>query len=389
MSTAHAQLVRDGRRFTLIDAGSKTGTVVNGRRVDTCELADGDVIEAGHTFFLYRTRVPAGLTADPAWYAESSTGELPLTTFMPSLASNTSRSPGWRGRPCRWSCSARPAPARRWSRAPPTGCRGAPARSSRSTAARSRRNLIESELFGAKRGAFSGAIEDRPGLDPRGGWRDAVPRRDRRAADARRRSRCCACSRTRGAPDRRNPARQGRRADRAATHGPLDRLVDSASFRADLFARLGGLTIRLPPLRERREDLGLISVRMIRADRVRATPLRLSRPVGRAVFSYPFPHNIRELEKAIGLGIAVATAARTRATSSSSTFPRSCARRPRCGRARLPTQLEDEERRHHIIALLTQHHGRVADVARAMGKARMQIDRWIQRYGIDLENFRK
>src|SRR5262249_46937345 len=93
----------------------------------------------------------------------------------------------------------------------------------------------------------------------------------------------------------------------AATHRPLDRLVDSASFRADLFARLGGLTIRLPPLRERRPDPRLI----IRGLLTRISPdpqrIRLARQVGRIVFSYPFPRNIRELEKAIGLAIVVAT----------------------------------------------------------------------------------
>jgi transposase-like protein len=51
--------------------------------------------------------------------------------------------------------------------------------------------------------------------------------------------------------------------------------------------------------------------------------------------------------------------------------------------------MSDEQRKARLLALLAQHRGRVAAVARAMGKARMQIHRWIERYEIDLESFRK
>src|SRR5688572_14505768 len=62
MSTTHARLTRVDRRFMLDDLESKNGTSVNGRRLESqVELADGDVIETGHTFFVYRARVPRGL----------------------------------------------------------------------------------------------------------------------------------------------------------------------------------------------------------------------------------------------------------------------------------------------------------------------------------------
>src|SRR5688500_8611060 len=55
LSTEHAKLERQVRRFVLQDCGSKNGTVVNGRRIEaSVELADGDVVEVGHTFFVYR-----------------------------------------------------------------------------------------------------------------------------------------------------------------------------------------------------------------------------------------------------------------------------------------------------------------------------------------------
>jgi DNA-binding NtrC family response regulator len=390
MSTVHARMIRDGRRFILTDAGSKNGTVVNGRRIDSCELADGDVIETGHTFFVYRARAPAGLSAEPAWYAESTSGELPLTTFLPSLArqyealarvARTAVPVVVLGETGTGKEVVARAGHRLSGRSGPfiaLNCGAIPA------------NLIESELFGAKRGAFSGAIEDRPGLirAADGGtlFLDEIGELPQSAQVALLRvlqeNEVLPIGGTR-------PVKVDVRII-AATHRALDRLVDAASFRADLFARLGGLTIRLPPLRERREDLGLIIGGLIK--RIAPDPgrVRLSRQVGRTLFSYPFPRNIRELEKAIGLGVAVAASGDDHDTVELEHLPEEM-RAPQNLRAGPPPDRssEDDERRAHIIALLSQHNGRVADVARAMGKARMQIHRWIQRYGIDLESFRK
>ena len=67
MSGTHARLTRNDRRFVLEDCESKNGTAVNGKRVEEAiELADGDVIETGHTFFVYRARVPRGLASEPS-----------------------------------------------------------------------------------------------------------------------------------------------------------------------------------------------------------------------------------------------------------------------------------------------------------------------------------
>jgi transposase-like protein len=51
--------------------------------------------------------------------------------------------------------------------------------------------------------------------------------------------------------------------------------------------------------------------------------------------------------------------------------------------------VSDDDRKATLISLLTEHKGQVAAVARAMGKARMQIHRWIQRYDLDLETYRR
>jgi transcriptional regulator of acetoin/glycerol metabolism len=114
--------------------------------------------------------------------------------------------------------------------------------------------------------------------------------------------------------------------------------------------------------------------------------VRLARLAARALFTYAFPRNIRELEKALGLALAIAATDGTGRLVELTDLPEEL-RAPSPTTVAAPT--EDELRKAQIIALLVEHHGRIADVARAMGKARMQIHRWLQRYEIDVETYRK
>jgi transcriptional regulator of acetoin/glycerol metabolism len=172
--------------------------------------------------------------------------------------------------------------------------------------------------------------------------------------------------------------------------------VDAGSFRADLMARLGGLKVQLPALRDRRDDLGLVIQNVLL--RIGANKhLQLSRQAARAVFLYPFPGNIRELEKAIGLAVTLVDPygiielehlpEELRGNESSSSSARGSGSPGE--RKRVESHRNDDERKARLLVLLAQHRGRIADVARAMGKARMQVHRWIQRYEIDLESFRR
>jgi DNA-binding NtrC family response regulator len=165
-------------------------------------------------------------------------------------------------------------------------------------------------------------------------------------------------------------------------------MVDAGTFRADLMARLGGLKVRLPALRERREDLGLLVQGVLRRLGVDPT-LQLSRQAARALFLYPFPHNIRELEKALGLAVAIVDPNQIIEIEHLPEELQRCEPSSPGGVSRLDREVRDEDRKAHLLELLARHHGRIADVARAMGKARMQIHRWIQRYQIDLESFRR
>lgn len=406
MSRAHVRLVRRDDRFVLEDNDSKNGTFVNGRSARSTLLHSGDVIEVGHTFFVYREDTPHGSSGAPSILAASADpGNLPLATCSPGLARQFERL-------ARVAASQIPvvvlgetgtgkevvarALHRMSMRSGPLialNCGAIPA------------TLIESELFGARRGAFSGAVSDRPGLvrAADGGtlFLDEIGELPGPAQVAMLRvlqeQEVTPIGATR-------PIKVDVRV-MAATHKPLDRMVEAGTFRADLMARLGGLKVQLPALRERREDLGLIIQNVLL--RIGADPhVQLSRQAARAVFLYPFPGNIRELERALGLAVTLAdengvielehlpeefhpSVGGSRAGSSgapSSARESGSPSKPK--RARRPGSTDDEHKA-RLLALLAQHRGQVANVARAMGKARMQIHRWIRRYEIDLESFRK
>jgi transcriptional regulator with PAS, ATPase and Fis domain len=91
----------------------------------------------------------------------------------------------------------------------------------------------------------------------------------------------------------------------AATNRALADLVDRRLFRPDLFYRLSGVDIRVPPLRERRADV--LELARYFLERHRATrPLTLSTPAAEALLAYDWPGNVRELERLMERAVALA-----------------------------------------------------------------------------------
>ncbi len=169
--------------------------------------------------------------------------------------------------------------------------------------------LLESELFGHARGAFTGAVTDRPGvfeaahggtlfLDEIGEVSPAMQVRLLRVLQER--------------EVRRVGEIRVRRVDVrliAATHRDLWREVEEGTFRHDLYYRLRVVDLHVPPLRERPDDLQTLT-----AEFLERTVARLERPIHGytadaldRLFSYLWPGNIRELEHAIERACAVAT----------------------------------------------------------------------------------
>jgi two-component system response regulator HydG len=173
-------------------------------------------------------------------------------------------------------------------------------------------NLLESELFGHVKGAFTGATTTRAGLfvEADGGTLfldevgDMVPSLQAKLLDVleRRVVRAVGASREREVDVR----------IVSATHRELRDLVAHGKFREDLLYRLEGIAIEIPPLRHRREDIPRLVDTFI-ANARQKTPKsaveRLSREAMECVLAYPWPGNVRELEHAIARAVLLGRSA--------------------------------------------------------------------------------
>jgi transcriptional regulator with PAS, ATPase and Fis domain len=167
--------------------------------------------------------------------------------------------------------------------------------------------VLESELFGHEKGAFTGAVKDRMGrfelahqgtifLDEIGETNDGFQVKLLRVLQ-------------RGEFERVGGS-QTLRADVrvvAATNRNLKDLVRTGGFREDLFYRLNVLTVEIAPLRERREDIPLLVQHFLKTE---GEGLSISRNVMEALEAYSWPGNIRELESAIRRAALLARADR-------------------------------------------------------------------------------
>jgi DNA-binding NtrC family response regulator len=373
MSSTHLRLSRLGTAWFAEDLGSKNGTWVGGARITRHPLRDGDVLLVGHTALVFRD---AGGEVDdldgvPAAPAPG------LATTIPALAE-------------RFASVARAA------RAPaPIAVTGATG-TGKELVARAvhelsgRRGtfvsvncgalpptLIEAELFGHKKGAFTGAGDERAGLvrSSDGGtlFLDEIAELPAASQTAFLRvlqeSVVTPIGADRGIPvDLRVVT---------ATHRDLDADVDEGRFRADLRARLLGVTVTLPPLRERREDLGMLVATLL--DRLApARRVTFSADAVAALYAYGWPLNVRELERALVAALAIADERIELAH-----LP-TAVQRPLeaddAGGVALPA--DEQQLRDRLADAISRHDGNLAAVARELGKDRTQIRRWMKRFGL-------
>jgi len=161
--------------------------------------------------------------------------------------------------------------------------------------------LIESELFGHEKGAFTGAAARRQGkfeqanggtlfLDEIGDMSSNVQAKLLRALEERRIERLGS-----------NESIPVDVRIVSATHRPLEQEIEKGNFRADLFYRLRVVTIDIPPLRDRREDIPLLAEQFTRTAAERySIPLRqIAQSALRRLVDYDWPGNVRELKNTI------------------------------------------------------------------------------------------
>ncbi|WP_111642024.1 sigma-54 interaction domain-containing protein [Marinimicrobium alkaliphilum] len=230
------------------------------------------------------------------------------------------------------------------------------------------RELMASELFGHKRGAFTGATHDRVGLlqltDGGTLFLDEIAEMPLDIQAGLLRVLQDRCFTPLGSSDTLHTDIRLV----SATHKPLRRLVQEGRFREDLMYRVRVVPLYLPPLRARAGDVEMLLwhfIRELNADSERQVE-KVSREAYEALLSYPWPGNIRELNNVMTYSHAIGTGTVIR-----------CEDLPPELRGEGPadeavTDLEASERE-QILALLQHHRGRKLAVAKAMGISRATL----------------
>jgi DNA-binding NtrC family response regulator len=256
--------------------------------------------------------------------------------------------------------------------------------------------LLEDELFGHERGAFTDAHQRRKGLvahAERGTLLlDEVDTLSGRAQIAL----------LRMLQDKKyRPVGTGSELQAdvrilSATNAALDRLVERGSFRADLYYRLCVFSIELPPLRERVEDIPTLAAHFIGKHKSEdARPLTLSPEALQRLLAYTWPGNVRELENAIIRGIHLSggrehiAAGELGLPSPASTPPASLrgVANPRSFGVLKRQAIESFERA-YLTQLMSEHQGNISRAARAAGKERRELGKLLKKCHIDPRTFR-
>jgi two-component system response regulator GlrR len=162
-------------------------------------------------------------------------------------------------------------------------------------------NLVESELFGHVKGAFTGAVREQARPVHERAPRHHVPGRDRRpaAGDAGQ-----AAARAAGARGAAGGAAKPHKVDVRVISASNRKLADEVAagrFREDLYYRLNVVHLALPPLAERREDIALLAQHFMRSLAQRyAKPLTAFAPGGLELLTAaPWPGNVRQLQNVV------------------------------------------------------------------------------------------
>jgi hypothetical protein len=383
LSSEHITLRAIDGGWTVFDAGSKNGTFVNGARVDRAALVDGDLVDAARTLFVFVDPggdVDAGDlalgvdgaavdTLDPELAATYATLERVARANVPVLLL------GETGTGKELAARAIHAGSRRTGRYVAMNCGAVPD------------GLVESELFGHKKGAFSGATEDRVGLvrTADGGtlMLDEIAELPAASQAAllrvlQEREVVPVGAQVPIAVDLRVVA---------ATCQDLDVLVELGRFRRDLLARVAGHVVTLPPVRRRRGDLGLLIARLV-ARHAGGRAITFDRPAARALFLYAWPNNVRELEQALAAALAV-TDGEVRTAHLPATVVAPVAREVTVAGAQREPEPEPAVDRERLAALLAREKGNVTRVALALATSRSQVRRLVARFGLKLDDFRR
>jgi DNA-binding NtrC family response regulator len=245
-------------------------------------------------------------------------------------------------------------------------------------------NLIESELFGFRKGSFTGAERTKPGLfeiaDGGTLFLDEINNAPMALQAKLLRVLQDGSFYPTGATE---PVHVDVRVI-AASNRPIPELVEAGQFREDLFYRLSVMEINVPPLRERREDIALLTYYLLNKHSLRLDKHinGVSTAVLGALMRYDWPGNVRELENIIQRMIILAESDHIDVDVLPSRLTEQ--KDPR-GRALdyLPPQSLDEVEAYFIRKTLRETHGDRALAAEILGIDKSTLWRKVKRYGIE------
>lgn len=378
-SRTHATLHVASRshKVRISDEDSRHGTWVNGLRAGEAWLADGDVVRIGDTHFLLRFEPPKREDGDVASLLGRSPAACQLRSVIVQVAPHdvTVMVIGESGTGKEVVAKAIHERSGRTGPFIAINC------------AAIVEQLAESQLFGHVAGAFTGASGDRPGLfraahggtvflDEVGDLPLSLQPKFLRALEERAVVPVGAST----------PAAFDARVI-VATHRDLAAGVQHERFRGDLFARLAQFQIDVPPLRGRREDVLCLLRHALGESQDDLDPELVG-----LLLHHDWPFNVREL-------FAVAGELRVRRRGGEPLTRDLIEHRITDGgtvdgddeSARSPSdeaaRLENPNRE-QFEQLVVQHKGNVRALARATGRSRMQVYRWVEQFGIDLAQYR-
>ena len=242
--------------------------------------------------------------------------------------------------------------------------------------------LLESELFGHEKGAFTGAVRQKRGrfeladggtifLDEIGDMSEGLQAKLLRFLQDR------TFERVGGTRSTTVDVRVV-----AATNRDLERDIRDGRFREDLFFRLNVVSITVPPLRERMDDIPPLVDHFLRAHAPkRSKPKKMSPKAMRTVMSYDWPGNVRELENAVQRAVVL--------SRGETIFPEHLPARVRAAGGDEDGGTPDgrtmrEVERDAIIRTLTETDGNRTHAAKILGISRRTLQNKIKEYDIDL-----
>jgi DNA-binding NtrC family response regulator len=379
MSLRHAEVRVEGAQVVMHDLGSAAGVRVNGAALrEAHALTEGDVLRLGDTILMYtsRERAPAGPERFPL--------EPELTGSTPSIEAVRRSVEAVAPHPRSVIVSGETGTGKeivarlihqRSGRTGPlvaVNCGGFS------------EGLLASELFGHVRGAFTGAIAEQQGLfrAAQGGTLFLDEAGDIPLPLQASLLRVLETWQVRPVGSSRDVPVDVRVV--AASNRELVTLVRQGQFRADLYARLAQWIIRLPPLRDRREDIPALSRALLA--QLDASGRALTPDLEEALLVHPWPLNVRGLSNVLSIA-AIATPAGQPLELGPEV--QAALEDNRTERTALPLDVPPINLdRACLEQLLGQFGGRVAEIARHVGVSRPRLYRLLWSAGLDPAQFR-